>query len=370
MWLAFHGLRRHPRRTVLTASGVAAGACAYVLLVGSAQGLLRHFHAVTTFFGADFVIEQAGATSPWGSLLSETDVRAMRSVRGIAHASRIALGKTRLIGTPYFLVFGLDPAERLLGRMPLVAGRPPRPEADEVLLGEQAAARLRAAVMQTLDVRGHRFTVSGIYRTGHAVLDAGGILDLTVTQRLFNLRDAVNLVFLELTGDVGAGMVAGELARARPGLEIMPARVWGESYGQFELIDAFAHFLAGLAVLIAAFGVSNVLHMSIAERSSELAVLRAIGWTRQRVAALVLAESAAVVVLGVVLAFVVSELLLVLARSAAVGSTFTATFLPPHVSAGLFAEAVAVSFIAALLGVVAPLIRAIRIHPATALHGV
>ena len=226
MWLAFHGLRRHPRRTVLTASGVAAGACAYMLLVGSAQGLLRHFRAVTTFFGADFVVQQAGATSPWGSVLSETDVEAMRAARGVVHASRIGLGKTRLIGTPYFLVFGLDPAEPLLGRIPVIAGRRPRPDADEVLLGEQAAARLRTGVMQTLDVRGRRLAVSGVYRTGHAVLDAGGILDLALTQRLFNLRDAVNLVFLELTGDVAARVVAGELARTRPGLDIMPAMVW------------------------------------------------------------------------------------------------------------------------------------------------
>ncbi len=370
MWLALVGLRRHPRRTVLTAAGVAIGACAYMLLVGSAAELLRHFHAVTTFFGTDLVVQQAGATSPWGSQLSDADVSAMRAVRGVAYASRIGLGKTRLIGTPYFLVFGVDPAERLLGRIPVVAGRRPRPGADEVLLGEQAAARLRTGATQTLDVRGRRLTVSGVYRTGHAVLDAGGILDLGLTQRLFNLRDGVNLVFLDLTGEVRPTDVVRELAGTRPGLDITPARVWGESYGQFELIDAFARFLAGLAVLIAALGVSNVLHMSIAERATELAVLRAIGWTRRRVAALVLTESVLVIVLGVAIAFVASGVLLAVARSGPVGSTFTATFLPPRVSFGLAAEAAAISSVAGLLGTAAPLVRAARIRPAAALRGV
>lgn len=369
MWLALHGLRRHPRRTLLTASGVAVGACAYMLLVGSAHGLLRNFHAVTTFFGADFVIQQAGATSPWGSLLSELDVKALQSVRGVAHVSRIGLGKTRLAGTPYFLVFGLDPAEPLLGRVPVLAGRQPRSGANEMLLGEQAAARLRKGVMQTLVVRGHPFTITGVYRTGHAVLDAGGIFDLDLTQRLFNLRDAVNIVFLDLARGTRPETAAAGLARARPGLEIMPAGVWGESYGQFELIDTFARFLAGLAVLIAALGVSTVLHMSIIERTGEFAVLRAIGWTRQRVAALVVTESAAVTLVGVVMAFVLSELFLVSARSAAGGSTFTATFLPVHVATRLLIEALAVSCAAGLLGTVAPLVRAIRIRPARALRG-
>ncbi len=59
-----------------------------------------------------------------------------------------------------------------------------------------------------------------------------------------------------------------------------------------------------------------------------------------------------------------------LINSTWVGSLQTAGFLPPHLSARVTLEGVAVSFLGGLLGVTPPLLRAIRVRPADALRGV
>ena len=363
--LAGKELRRRPVRTALTAAGVAAGVTSYLLLVGSAQGLLRQYGAATSFFGADVVVQQSGVTSVWGSTIAPEDVAELGRMRGVVHLSRIALGKTKLVGSPYFLVFGLDPKEALIGHVPLRSGRAPFIGADEILLGTEASFRLRTSVGGTLDVRGRTFTVSGVYATGLAMPDSGGIVDLSAAQQLFNHQQVVNLVFLNVAG-VSAGTVAREIATRLPRVDAILAGGWASSFGHAALIDGFARFLAGLAVLLSALGVAVILQMSAVERTSELAILRAIGWSRGRVARLVLAETVLVTLLGFVLAALFSEAFLAIARSSRFG--YAAAFLPPHLSPRLLAEALGVSTIAGSLGSLGPLIWAVRVAPARALR--
>ncbi|TAM54893.1 MAG: ABC transporter permease [Acidobacteria bacterium] len=366
---ALRSLTRRPRRTILTVAGVAAAACAYMLLVGSAQGFLAQFRKLSTLFGADLVLLQAGSTSPWNSVLPVQPLAKLGEIGDIAGVSRLALGKARIVGAPFFLLFGLDPAEPLLGHLAIVRGRTLRPGADEMLLGSLAATRLGIGCGGEIDVRARRLRVVGVYRTGHRVVDAGGVLDLATTQRLFNLHDAVSLVFLDLAAPSAAGSAAARITARVPNVVVASAGEWVESYGQLVVVEDFARFLAVLALLIAVLGVANVLHVSVGERTQELAVLRAIGWRRQRVAAHILTECGLVTLLGAAVAVPMAELILLLIDSAWLGSLETAGFLPPHLSGGVILEGIVVACLAGLLGAAAPLLRAIRVRPADALRG-
>jgi putative ABC transport system permease protein len=369
MSYALRSLLARPRRTVLTIAGVAVGACSYMLFVGSAKGFLEQFRELAVVFGADVVVQQAGATSPWNSVLPDARVAELRGCDPTATVSRLGLGKARIVGSPFFLVFGLDPGEALLSRTRVIRGRALRPGADEMLLGVQAAERLRMEGGREIDLRGRRLRVVGVYRTGHRVLDAGGVIDLAIAQQLFNLNGAVSLAFLDLGDRSAAAATAARVRKSVPGVEVSTVVEWVESYGQFVVVEDFARFLALLALVIAGLGVSNVLHVSVGERMQELALLRAIGWNRRRIGGHVLAEALLVTLAGAVAAIPIGELVLFLIASARFGSMETAGFLPPHLSFAVVLEGTAVSALAGFLGALGPLRRALRVVPAAALRG-
>lgn len=362
-------LLSRPRRTILTIAGVAVGACSYMLFVGSAKGFLEQFRELAVVFGADVVVQQAGATSPWNSVLPDDAVAALRGCEPAATVSRLGLGKARIVGAPFFLVFGLDLAEPLLGRARLVRGRVPSPGADEILLGVQAAERLRASDGTRIDVRGRSLRVVGVYRTGHRALDAGGIVDLAIARPLFNLQGSVSLAFLDLTDPSSADATARRIRAKMPGVDVSTAREWVESYGQLVVVEDFARFLALLSLVISGLGVSNVLHVAVGERTQELALLRAIGWSRGRIAGQVLAEALLVTLGGAAIAVPIGEAVLFLIATARFGSMETAGFLPPHLSLPVMLEGTVVSVLAGLLGALGPLRRAMRVRPAAALRG-
>ena len=362
-------LAARPRRTLLAVAGIAVGAAAYVLLVGSARGFLRQFNGLAVVFGADVVVAQAGATSPWNSALPEERIAEVRAAAPAAAVSRVALGKARIVGAPFFLAFGLDPEEPLLARTPLQAGRRPRPGSGEMLLGTLAAARLHAGVGSTIDVRGRQLAVVGVHRSGHRVLDSGGIVTLDDARALFNLPGSVSLGLVHVSGGETPGAAAERIRARVPGVEATTAADWVESYGQLAVVEDFARFLALLALVVSSLGISNVLHVSVSERTAELALLRAVGWSRARVAGHVLAEAALLSLAGGALALPLAEAVLFLVGTGRVGSLETAGFLPPHVAPVLLLEGAAVALVAGTFGALGPVRHALRVPPAAALRG-
>ena len=368
MGLVAHNLGRRPRRTILTLLGLALGAASYMVLVGAAQGFLRQYSELARFCGADIVVHQAAATSPWSSGLSPAQVAALAGVSGVKGVARIALGKTRLFGSPYFLLFGVDPSEPIARRLQIPRGRGLRPGTSEVLLGELAAGRLALAPGTELEIRRKRLRIAGIFQTGNPIIDSGAVLDLQSVQDLFNLGGNVNVVFLELDDPAQRPRVLAALAARFDDLESSPWESWTLGFGQMGLVTAFARLLALLALVIAALGVSNVMHIAVSERTQEIAILRAIGWRRARVAGLVVQEGAALSVLGGLSGIPLAAGVFWVVGTVHLVSATTGGFIPLHLPLSAAAEGLAVTVLAGVLGTLPPLVRALRVRPAEALH--
>jgi putative ABC transport system permease protein len=363
-------LARRRRRTILTIAGIALGTATYMVLLAAGQGLLDQFRESAKVLGAEVVVQQQGVTSPWNSLVPSATTDRLRELPQVRSVSRMILGKTRFLGASYFLMFGVAAEDPLLSDLLLVEGRPLAANAEptQLLVGSWAADRFNLAAGHLIETRNRRFEVAGIYRTGRAVLDSGAIVDLPVAQALFNARDGSNLVFLDLSNPDDGEEVVAVISREFPEVEAHLTSEWVESYGQVRVIQTFARFLALIALLIAMLGVSNVLHISVSERLQELAVLRAIGWSRRRVASLVLAEGGVLSVVGGLCGIPLAAAVLLAVGSVNLGGYTTAGLIPLGLPVGAAGEGVAVSAAAGVIGSLAPLVRALRVQPARALH--
>ena len=368
MGLVARNLWRRPRRTILTLVGLALGAASYMALVGAAQGFLYQYTELARFFGADIVVNQATATSPWSSGLPRSQVAALAGVPGVKAVARLGLGKTQLFGSPYFLLFGVDPAEAIAQRLRVVKGRGLQPGASEILLGELAASRLALVPGAEIEIRHKHLRIAGIFHTGHPITDAGAVLDLHSVQDLFNLGENVNVVFLELNDPAQRPRVLAALSARFQDLAASPWESWTLTFGQMGLVTAFARLLALLALIIAALGVSNVMHIAVSERTQEIAILRAIGWRRARLAGLVVREGATLSFLGGLCGVPLAAAVFWVLGSEHLVSVTTGGFIPLRLPLTAAAEGLGVTVLAGVLGTVQPLLRALSVQPTEALH--
>jgi putative ABC transport system permease protein len=264
----------------------------------------------------------------------------------------------------------------------------------EAVLAESYAARRSLRPGRTFTLDGKRIRVVGLVRPPVGGQAADVYLDLPVLQRLADRRDRVNLLLIRARKASDVTRLANRVERFAPGIVAsssadLAKTVDGSVVGAGKLSDRLGLLLAIVALSAAVVVAALLVLAGVAKRTRELGSLRALGWTRTRVVAFVLGESAAVGILGAVLgialgfgaAALVAELVPPLEASVpskiSLGSLLGGGTGPPPraeiplhapVDGSLLALAVALALGAALLAGAAGAVRAARLRPAEALR--
>lgn len=363
--LIIKNVLRQKTRTLLTLLGISIGIATIIALGSVADGLKQTFQGILTTGEADFLIAQAGSADMAFSRIDESRLEELRGIDGMAAVEGMVLGITNYKGNPYFMVMGLAEPAVELGGFNVTEGRMAS-EAGEIALGKIARSSTELRIGDTMDLFGESVEVVGFYETGEQMPDAGGVMGLETVRELTKSGDKITLAFAsaergadinELTEYIDTRF-SGELITIKSVDEV--SRV---DQGA-EVVDAASWMISVLAIVIGGIGVMNTMIISVYDRIREIGVLKAVGWRRRTVIAMVLGEAAiigfAAVGVGSLLALAV---LVPLSNSAVVQS-----FLSPSYTWELWARATAVALLVSILGGLYPAWRAANFSPVEALR--
>ncbi|HZY71301.1 MAG TPA: FtsX-like permease family protein [Thermoplasmata archaeon] len=167
--------------------------------------------------------------------------------------------------------------------------------------------------------------------------------------------DSASVVLIHLKDPTLASNDQGHLSRAFPSLTVFSlTNILGAVQQVVQLYRTFGTLIGLVGVVVATLFTTTVLAMSVDERSREIAVRRALGFSRASTGWLVLEEGLWLGLLGLALglpigfagAFLVNRFLVGLVTGLPAGFSFVA-FDPTVLASGL-AEVFAIAFIAAL----------------------
>jgi len=136
-----------------------------------------------------------------------------------------------------------------------------------------------------------------------------------------------------------------------------------DTFKQVELIDRFALAISFLAALVSAIGVANTMLMSVFDRTREIGLLRAIGWSRGRIVALVEQEGLLLALFGGV-----AGLPLGLGLVQASKLLIQLGWLDVRIDPLLYGQAVGFALLIGLFGSLYPAWRAANLQPTEALR--
>jgi len=153
--------------------------------------------------------------------------------------------------------------------------------------------------------------VAGIYEDKAALLGDFTVSRQTVVDDIGVSRD--NYLFLKYDSDSAQAAVKKLLERDFPQTEALTADEFkNDQADQINQLLGLIYALLALAVIVSLFGIVNTLALSIAERTRELGMLRAIGTSRQQIKSMIRKESVIIAIIGGVLGLVVGVVLSVL----------------------------------------------------------
>jgi putative ABC transport system permease protein len=362
--LVVRNLLRRRVRAMLTLVGITLGIATVVALGVITSGLKSTASAFVRSGGADFLVGQQGAADLSFSTIPEATVGRMKAVDGV-DAVRASLLHIFVQGSnPFFFLSGVRLDELRVHPPQLVAGTLPTAD-DEVVLGVDAAGDLGAEVGDMVNLTGRGFRVVGIYRSEVTWENGGAYASLATVQAVAGKAGMVSVVSVWVDADFDPADVARRVEAEVSGVvTISSSSEYGKVDQGFVILDAVNVAISGLAVVLGGVGVMNTMVMSINERTREIGVFRAVGWTGRRVLAMIVLES----LLLCVLAGALGSLVGVGIARLAVQMPAVKGFIELSLAPWTFAKAMIVGVSVGLAGALYPAIRSSRLLPIDALR--
>ncbi len=321
-------LRAQRLRTVLTALGIAVGIASVILLTSIGEGLHRFVIAEFTQFGTNIISVTPGRIQTHGASLgavntvrplSIDDALALRRAPYVQLSDPVVQGNAEVVHegkSRRVTLYGVssDFAEAL--RMRVASGEflppdDPRSARALVVLGSKVARELFGSANplgSRIRAGSERYRVIGVMQSKGQVL--GFDLDDTVfipvgrALEMFN-RESLQEVHVVYEPTAPLAEVEAGIKRiliARHGAEdftITPQQKMLEVFGT--VLDAITFAVAaigGISLVVGGVGILTILTIAVAERTSEIGLLRAVGATRRGIMLLFLGEAALLAVLG------------------------------------------------------------------------
>lgn len=366
-------LLRRPMRTGLTLLGITMATATVLALTAMAEGLLANFANVIAGTGTDLTV--AAKQEPGAAIqitLSGIDVRYGQELLSHPEVREVAGSLYTVVALPdipFFVVLGQEPDGFPIGRYNIVEGQGlsaplPRSQGRPLILGKTAARSLKKSVGDTLIVSGTKFRILGVYETGLVMEDGAGVTTLAEAQRLAGLYDQVNMFLVKLKEPERAEEVRARLQEEFPELEILRSSAGGVLARWLSLLRPFAWSVAIIAALMGGLGMMNAVLMSVIERTREIGVLRAVGWSRQRVLGQILGESLALALLGGAAGAALGAALVTLIGQSAAFSGL----LRGALRTDLLLQVLVAALVMGIVGGAYPAWRAMQVAPAEALR--
>ncbi|HVU87658.1 MAG TPA: ABC transporter permease [Pirellulales bacterium] len=370
--LVYKNIARRRIRSALTVTGMAVAVAAVVALVGIADGFKRSFLDMYQAHGVDVVVVRGRSADRMTSELDQGIGAKIATIPHVTAVEPVLLDVVSLeeLGPVGVVVQGLEPTGALDRGRTLSAGTGFGPEDKKVaLLGRILAANLGKSVGDEIEIyENERFRIVGIYDGGNIFENGAMIVPLVELQRMLDQSHQVTAFNVRVDRASGADAVP-DVVQAINGLGVGVSAMATENYvatdSKIQIASAMAWSISAIALVIGAVGMLNTMIVSVFERTSEIGILRAIGWRRGRIVRMIILEagllSIAGGVIGTLLALGMTQLL---SRAPT-----TAGLVSGYVAPGVIVQGLCIAVLIGILGAIYPAIRAAQLLPTVALRG-
>jgi len=370
-------LLRRKTRSLLTMAGVSLAVASTVVLLtvawGYSDSAVNHYAASQV----DVLVVRAGVAERITSSLSARLADRLRELPGVAQVDgslteMVSLGDGSLLGVP---LHGLDPSGFAMAHYIVTHGRTLEPsDRHTIILGAGLATALGKSAGRNVDLEGTVFSIAGVFQTGDALESNTAVATLGDLQELMDRPGQVSEFQIRVAPAAADAIAVRQLCETIEGLagaggdplglKAMPMRDFVAADTETGLLQGMAKGTSAIAIFLSSLGVLNTMLMSVMERTRELGILRAVGWSRALIVRLVLGESLLLSLLGVVLGSACAwGAVCVLARCSFTQTLVTSGLAPAAVLAGA-----AVGLLAGVAGAAYPAYRATGVEPTEALR--
>ena len=393
--LILKNIFRNKSRSILVVIGIAIGVAAVVGLGLVTDTLSESTQNALTAGAADFSVingtntgNNGGSGSGGGfgneQFVNQTSVGEIQQISGVGSAVGVLRTMTNLNNTnstsstsnsgsgsgfggnfrSMTSIIGIDSSSLSMDNIAITNGTV-FSNSNEVIIGQTAAQSLNKTVGDTIIISNQTFKVVGIYETGNFMDDRGIVMSLSELQNLTGNTGQVSLILVKATNGTNANTLATTIQQKYPNELSTSTSLSGNNRmnNGLQVISSGAWAVSLLAIIIGGIVVIVTMMKAVSERTREIGVLRAIGWSQKRILTMIISESLVLSLIAIVVGLAIAVGIVEL-----ITTTHLLIGIVPSFSALLLLKGIGVALLLGIIGGIYPAYRASRLSPTEALR--
>ena len=354
------------RRTsaILAIVGIAIGIIVIVALGGITDGLINTFEDTIHAGGADFSIsgKETGDSAYGTNTIDASWTDKIANIEGVDEAYPIYVVLTS-VGDDYMnTLIGIDPDGTTLADISMKDGRIFEDGENEAILGEIYAEDNGYNVGDSIKINGGDFEIVGIYETGDQNMAGGVFTSISKVGELMDDEDSISNIYVKVNKGADPQEVADRIDKKYGDdiatiTSVMEMQQMGD---MLNMLQASTWAISLLAIVVGGLGIINTMLMSVFERTREIGVLKAVGWSNKRILGMIVGESLVITIVSAIIGSVIGFL--------------ACTFLGPQIgieplfTPKIFLQAFSIAIVVGIIGGIYPAIKAVKLPPTEALR--
>lgn len=277
--LAFNNIRRRKLRSALTMLGIIIGAATLMVLLGVTAGTTTAIKDETNSYMYDIAISPESAT---GTLLMDTDtISKIRNLPQLYDFREVTLLSEEINGTRLFFEGTNNWKD-----VKIINGT------EGVVINQAVADKFGYGIGSKIKVKDQELTVTGISKEVTALY-----VHINQDQAKQIAGNRVGAIYAQTNGDPKT--VADEVEKQVTGVSAVTKSDKVEEVQEMtNQALIFMGIIASMALLVGIISVINTMLISVMERTRELGVLKAIGFTNWEIKGSILFESGILGLIG------------------------------------------------------------------------
>lgn len=303
--LIVSNLSQRPTRTFVSVLVVALGVTLLLVSLGLSYGQMIDQAERAKGVGGDFILQSSEASLLMGLNSGTLPARLQRVIQEVEGVGAITPVLTKFLGEKFQLIFGIDKDSflKVSSNLKVVQGVVFQSPQD-AMIDTIYAARWKLEPGDQLELLGHEFTVSGIFRAG---VGARVFLSLPTLQELNGTPGKVTMFFIEAQERNSVDRVYDSLKEKFGNYKITKSEeiqeIMMDTAPGFRL---FVRAMAIMSVTISFLIILLAMYSTVIERTREIGILKSLGASKLYIVGLILKESVAISLVGVALGFLLT----------------------------------------------------------------
>lgn len=306
--LVLSNIRQRPTRTLISVTGVALGVILILLITGLVDGMLNDRVRRDQGVGAEIQFWRVGASSLSTSNAMPLDVRyadRLKKIPGVRMVSPyghyIQKGNS---GLGFEMVDGIElESYSAMSNLRIVEGREFQSD-DEVIIDEFKARHENMGVGSEVQVFGKTMKVAGIYSPQ---IGSRTKMSLGTLQRSLSQENKCLAILVKVADGSAPEEVARRIDAELPNNQIVLTRDIGLNFGrEIPGIQGFVRAVMGLSMVVSTLVILLAMYTTITERTREIGVLKSLGAPKAYIIGVIEKEALAISLIGVIAGLVVA----------------------------------------------------------------